>query len=101
NVAGKSEALGWIAGLKTQQGEVAQAIALYQQSLELTDRIGDVQGKAMTLGMMGQLLADKQGDIERGLRYLCECRDILERLKSPHAATARDIIARVQQMADS
>jgi hypothetical protein len=29
---------------------------LYQQSLELEERLGDLQGKSATLGMMGQVL---------------------------------------------
>jgi hypothetical protein len=33
--------------LKANQGEVDAAIALYQQSLDITERIGDVQGKPL------------------------------------------------------
>lgn len=35
-----------LAGIYTQQGEVEDAIALYQQSLDLKEKIGNVQGKA-------------------------------------------------------
>jgi tetratricopeptide (TPR) repeat protein len=73
------------------QGEVEQAIALYQQSLELKERIGDVQGKAATLAMMSPLLA-MQGDFNRAIKYTHEALGILTRLKSPDAANVQSIL---------
>ncbi|MEH2328762.1 tetratricopeptide repeat protein [Nostoc sp.] len=35
------------------KGDVDQVIALYNQSLEISDRIGDVQGKVTTLHNQG------------------------------------------------
>jgi len=43
---------------------VQQAIALYQQSLDLKEAIGDVRGKAATLAQMASL-AGEQGDTPR------------------------------------
>ena len=39
---------------------VSEAIALYQQSLQISESIGDVQGKAMTLWCLGHI-AKQQG----------------------------------------
>jgi hypothetical protein len=33
----------------------SEAIALFQQSLQITESIGDVQGKAMTLWCLGHI----------------------------------------------
>ncbi|MHC5849974.1 tetratricopeptide repeat protein [Nostoc sp.] len=49
--------------LKADRGEIEAAIALYQQSLAITEQIGDVQGKATTLHEMGRLKANR-GEIE-------------------------------------
>ncbi|MBW4614393.1 MAG: hypothetical protein KME21_14205 [Desmonostoc vinosum HA7617-LM4] len=42
------------------------AYALYNQSLEITERIGDVQTKAATLHQPGILYADK-GEVEQAI----------------------------------
>jgi hypothetical protein len=52
------------------QGEVEQVIALYNQSLEITNRIGDVQDEAATLAMLGQLLAHERGEYSTAIQYL-------------------------------
>lgn len=67
--------------------------------MEITERIGNAQGKAITLGMLGQLLADKKGDFDTGVNYLQQSLEILQRVQSPDAETVRQIIGRVQQMA--
>jgi len=100
NVQGKAATLHNMADLKANQGAVEEAIALYQQSLEIKERIGNVQGKAATLAMLGQLLADERGDFVKALTYLKEALEILQSIKSPDAETVRDIIARVQRMAE-
>jgi hypothetical protein len=40
-----------LATLDANQGEIDQAITFYQESLELTGKIGDGQGKAITLAL--------------------------------------------------
>ncbi|MEG4443758.1 tetratricopeptide repeat protein, partial [Microcoleus sp. AT9_B5] len=75
-----------------------QAIAFYQQSLELKEKIGDVQGKAATFAMLGQLLADEKGDFDQALNYLQQSLEILQHLRSPDAQTVKRIISRIQQM---
>ncbi|MEH2112969.1 tetratricopeptide repeat protein, partial [Nostoc sp.] len=49
-----------------QQGDIPRAIALWEQSLEIKEQIGDVKGKATTLNNMAQVFAD-QGDIPRAI----------------------------------
>ncbi|MFN6526086.1 CHAT domain-containing protein, partial [Nostoc sp. ChiSLP03a] len=44
--------------LKANSGEIEEAIALYQQSLAITEQIGNVQGKAATLHSLGSLKAN-------------------------------------------
>ncbi|MEB3312000.1 MAG: tetratricopeptide repeat protein [Snowella sp.] len=96
DVQGKAATLHCLAIIYANQGEIDQAIALYQQSLEIKEKIGNVQGKAATLAMMGQLLADEKGDYQQGLAYLEQSLAILQRLRSPDAATVQRIIARIR-----
>jgi tetratricopeptide (TPR) repeat protein len=51
---------------KANKGEITEAIALFQQSLDLTEQIGNVHGKAATLHEMGKLKAYK-GEIKAGI----------------------------------
>ncbi len=51
-----------------------------------------MQGKAATLAMMGQLLADEKGDYQKGLAYLEQSLAILQPLRSPDAVTVQGII---------
>jgi tetratricopeptide (TPR) repeat protein len=100
NVQGKAATLHLLAVLKVKLGGIEEAIALYEQSLELSECIGDVRGKAITLGMMGQLLVYEKGDFAAALNYLQQSLEILQRLQSPDAEKVREAIARVQQMRD-
>lgn len=85
-----------LASLKASQGEIEEAITLYQQSLEIKERIGNIQGRATTLAMLGQLLAYKQGDFDTALDYLQQSVEILQRLQLPEALAVRIIINNVQ-----
>ncbi|TBR60145.1 hypothetical protein B4U84_04415, partial [Westiellopsis prolifica IICB1] len=62
----KASILHNMAGLIAQQGEINRALALYEQSLQITDSINDVGGKAATLNNMATLFA-QQGDINRAI----------------------------------
>nr|WP_223807459.1 tetratricopeptide repeat protein [Pseudanabaena sp. UWO311] len=84
--------------MNVQQGQVENEIALYQQSLEIKERIGDVQGKAATLANMGVLSANN-GDFQTAISYLQESLTILQHLKSPNAATVQSWLEQVQQLA--
>ena len=55
-----------MAGIYATQGQVERALALYQQSLEAEESIGNVQGKAATLHQMAGIYAT-QGQVERAL----------------------------------
>ncbi|WP_293124869.1 tetratricopeptide repeat protein [Microcoleus sp. bin38.metabat.b11b12b14.051] len=99
DVGGKAASLHCLAGIYAHRGDVEEAIELYQQSLELKEKIGNVQGKAASFAMLGQLLAS-QGNFEQALNYLQQSLEILQHLDSPDAETVKEIIARVQQMAD-
>ena len=53
-----------MAGVIAQQGDIDRALQLWQQSLEIKERIGDVQGKAATLAEMA-MAAGEAGDHAR------------------------------------
>ncbi|KAM3098692.1 CHAT domain-containing protein, partial [Phormidesmis sp. 146-12] len=55
-----------LAIIYANQGQVEQAIELYQQSLQLFEQIGNVQGKAATLHQMAIIYAN-QGQVERAI----------------------------------
>lgn len=55
-----------------------------------------MQGKAATLAMMGQLLADTNRDKHRGLNYLYQSLEIFTHLQSPTAQTVQSIIQRIE-----
>ncbi|MFB2969972.1 tetratricopeptide repeat protein [Aerosakkonema sp. BLCC-F183] len=92
-----------------EQGEMEKAIAFFQKSLELKERIGDVLGKATTLSilgqllaseaMLGQVLADGQEEFATALDYLQQSLEILQQFKSPDVENVREIVASIQQMA--
>ena len=93
----KSAIIHNMAGIYANQGQVEQAIELYQQSLAINEQIGNVQTKAATLAMMGQLLADVNLNVVQGLIYLKESREILLHLKSPSAQVVQEIIERIEK----
>ncbi|NET04844.1 MAG: tetratricopeptide repeat protein [Symploca sp. SIO2B6] len=66
NFKEKAITLHNIADLKAQQGELEEAMALYQQSLQIQESINDVGGKATTLHNIAQLKA-QQGELEEAL----------------------------------
>jgi tetratricopeptide (TPR) repeat protein len=96
DVKTKAATLHQLAGLYANRGEIDQAIALYQQSIEFEEKIGNVQGKAITLAMMGQMVIVYQQDYQQGLAYLEQSLAILQRLRSPDAATVQRIIAQIR-----
>ncbi|MBI3408233.1 MAG: tetratricopeptide repeat protein, partial [Planctomycetes bacterium] len=61
---GKAATLANMAGVIAQQGDVGRALQLWQQSLEILEKIGNVRGKAATLANMAWA-AGEQGDTER------------------------------------
>ncbi|WP_230966444.1 tetratricopeptide repeat protein [Nostoc commune] len=62
----KATTLNNMALVLANQGDIARAIALWEQSLEIQEQIGDVQGKAATLNNMALVIA-QQGDIARAI----------------------------------
>lgn len=75
----KSATIHNLAGLEAQQGDIERALELWQQSLEIEERIGDVQGKAATLHEMARVIA-QQGDLERALELWRQSLEIKERI---------------------
>jgi tetratricopeptide (TPR) repeat protein len=76
-----------------KQGQVDQAIALYQQSLEITDRIGYVQGKVATLGAMADIYGS-QGLIKKAFEQYQQVLEIARQIGTvEYEATALHQIA--------
>ncbi|WP_225892360.1 tetratricopeptide repeat protein [Nostoc sphaeroides] len=71
-----------------------QAIRLLNQSLEITERIGDVPTQAMALWGLGHL-AEQQGEYTKAISYLQPALEILQRLKSPDAESVSASLDRV------
>ncbi|MEH2455675.1 tetratricopeptide repeat protein [Nostoc sp.] len=65
--------------LKDDKGEVDEAITLYNQSLEITERIGNVQGKAATLQCLGLIYANK-GEVDEAIALYNQSLEINERI---------------------
>src|SRR6476661_1519155 len=61
------------------QGEVAQAIALYEESLELTRKIGDVLGKAATLHEIAGIYADR-GEVAKAIAFYEQSLELKEQI---------------------
>ncbi|MCP4662228.1 MAG: CHAT domain-containing protein [bacterium] len=68
-----------LAGLAAQQGEVSRALELWNQSLEIKEKIGDVQGKAATLHNMAGVIA-QQGEVSRALELWNQSLEIKEKI---------------------
>ncbi|WP_223269911.1 tetratricopeptide repeat protein [Nostoc sp. 'Peltigera membranacea cyanobiont' 213] len=66
--------LGWI---YDDLGEWDKAIALYNQSLEINERIGNVQGKAATLHCLAIIYANK-GDVDEAIALYNQSLEIEE-----------------------
>ncbi|QLE43079.1 tetratricopeptide repeat protein [Nostoc sp. C052] len=62
-----------------QQGDIARAIALWEQSLEICQQIGEVKGKATTLNNMALQFAH-QGDIARAIALWEQSLEIQEQI---------------------
>ncbi len=97
----KAATLSNMAGVVAQQGDIERALQLWQESLEILERIGDVQGKAATLNNMALVVA-QQGDIERALQLWQEDLEISERIGDVQgkAATLSNMAGVVAQQGD-
>ncbi|WP_242038002.1 tetratricopeptide repeat protein [Tolypothrix sp. FACHB-123] len=73
----KAITLNNMAGVYADQGDIPKAIALWQQSLEISEQIGHVKGKATTLNNMAQVYAD-QGDIPKAIALYEQSLEISE-----------------------
>jgi tetratricopeptide (TPR) repeat protein len=85
------------ANIYAQQGQVEQALTLHQQSLDIKERIGNVQGKAATLHQMAIIYA-QQGQVEQALTLYQQSLDITERIgdvqgKAPTLAMMGHLLA--------
>jgi len=68
-----------MAGVIARQGDVDRAMKLWQESLELKEKIGDVQGKAATLGNMASVIA-QQGDVDRAMKLWQESLELKDKI---------------------
>ncbi|MEH1915644.1 MAG: tetratricopeptide repeat protein [Nostoc sp.] len=69
----------YLGALKANTGEVDEAIALYNQSLEITQRIGNVQGKAATLHQLGSIYANT-GEVDEAIALYNQSLEITQRI---------------------
>jgi tetratricopeptide (TPR) repeat protein len=97
----RTATLSNMAGVIAQQGDIDRALGLWAESLEILERIGDVQGKAATLNNMAGVIA-QQGDIDRALGLWAESLEILERIGDVKgkAATLNNMAGVIAQQGD-
>ena len=90
-----------MAGIVAQQGDIPRAIELWNQSLEINERIGDAQGKAATLHNMARIVA-QQGDIPRAIELWNQSLEIKERIGDAKgkATTLHEMAGIVAQQGD-
>ncbi|WP_292733693.1 lipopolysaccharide assembly protein LapB [Nostoc sp. JL31] len=80
NLAGiKGSVLHALAGIYANKGDMDEAIALCNQSLEITERIGNVQGQAATLHELGRIYANK-GEVDEAIALYNQSLEITERI---------------------
>ncbi|MHC5744130.1 MAG: tetratricopeptide repeat protein [Nostoc sp.] len=80
NLAGiKGSVLHALAGIYVNKGDMDEAIALCNQSLEITERIGNVQGQAATLHELGRIYANK-GEVDEAIALYNQSLEIIERI---------------------
>ncbi len=65
--------------LKANKGEVDEAIALFNQSLKIFERTGNVQGKAATLHQLGMIYTDK-GEVDEAIVLYSQSLEIRKRI---------------------
>ncbi|QHG15571.1 tetratricopeptide repeat protein [Nostoc sp. ATCC 53789] len=84
-----------------QQGDIPKAIALWEQSLEISEQIGYVKLKAATLGHMAQVFAD-QGDIPKAIALWEQSLEISEQIGyvKLKAATLNNMALQIAQQGD-
>ncbi|WP_193198840.1 tetratricopeptide repeat protein [Nostoc sp. MG11] len=91
----KATTLNNMAGVIAQQGEIAGAIILYEQSLEIYNQISDVKGEATTRNNMARIIAD-QGDVARAIALWEKCLRIFRQIGDIKGeATTRNNMAQV------
>jgi tetratricopeptide (TPR) repeat protein len=79
------------------RGDLQGAMTLYEQALEIKERVGDLQGKASTLGMMAQLQY-RQGQRDPALTNMRECLHLFEHLGATREiATAREVLQQMER----
>jgi tetratricopeptide (TPR) repeat protein len=98
----RSATLSNLGILEAHQGDMERALQLWQQSLEIKERIGDVKGKAATLHEMAGVVA-QQGDMERALQLWQQSSEIKERIGDVQgkAATLDAMAGVVAQQGDT
>ena len=71
----------FLAVIYANQGQVEQAIDLFQQSVAIEEQIGNVQGKAATLSQMAMIYAN-QGQVEQAIELFQQSLVIEEQIGS-------------------
>ena len=83
----KATTLNNMALVIAKQGDIQEAITLWQQSLEISERIGNVGGKGAILNNIAQVIA-QQGDISGALALWQQSLEIKERIGDVGAKAA-------------
>ncbi|MBD2181692.1 tetratricopeptide repeat protein [Aerosakkonema funiforme] len=79
NETEKAKIIHNLAGSYVTTADIEKAFALFQQSLELFERMGNLQGKAATLHELGYMYVNRR-DIEKAFPFLQQSLDLKERI---------------------
>lgn len=94
----QADILHSMASLYAQHRQIEKALSAFEQSLTLHEELQDLQGKAITLARMGQMVAKDQGDFDKAIIHLQKALEILRELESPDVVDAENILTYIQEM---
>jgi tetratricopeptide (TPR) repeat protein len=80
----RSSLLYEIANLEVTRGDLDRALALYEESLAVDEQIGDIQGKAASLGNLANLYI-RQKDWDRAEELVLEALELVKVIGEPPA----------------
>ncbi|MEH1922388.1 tetratricopeptide repeat protein [Nostoc sp.] len=97
----KATTLNNMARIIAQQGDVAKAIALWEESLELFEQIDYAKGKAATINNMARIIA-QQGDVAKAIALWEESLKLFEQIDDAKgkAATINNMAQIIAQQGD-
>jgi tetratricopeptide (TPR) repeat protein len=93
---GIATTLHQLAMVQQDQGHLAEAVRLYEQSLQMNQELGNKSGIANTIGQMGRV-SQQQGQLRAALHNYVTAWALFRELQSPYERTVSAWITEVRQ----